>query len=77
MDVVDITIQGINVDILCSRIITNMPKDVLSDFGVEIWFAILCRPNKMNPNSYPGHDYIDRLFVRIRLKPDVYILSIH
>ncbi len=42
MDVIDMTIHAINVNILRSRILTNMCKDVLSNLAVEIWFAILC-----------------------------------
>ena len=42
MDVVDITIHAINVNILRSRILTNMSKDLLADVAVEVWFAILC-----------------------------------
>jgi len=41
MDVVDITIHAINVNILRSRILTNMRKDFLADVAVQVWFAIL------------------------------------
>ena len=42
MDVVDIAIHAINVNILRSRILTNMRKDFVSDVAVEVRFAILC-----------------------------------
>ena len=42
MDVVNITIHAINVNILRSRILANMRKEVSSNVAVEIWFAILC-----------------------------------
>ena len=55
MNVVDISADEIDMNALHPRILANVLKHIAPDFIVEERLAVLCRPNKVDPDSHPRH----------------------
>jgi hypothetical protein len=57
VNVIDKAADRVEVDAFSFRIVSYVLKDGRPDIFGQHWFAILCRPHEMDPNSNKWHTW--------------------